>query len=163
MGNNLGAATGPANQVFIIDAAWNGSAWTWGAPSQLFSTFVGQIGDNTLLSPGQSPTGQYTLWYRNETFGQGFIEYATSSTLKGTYTTIKSGNWLGLGSLYEGITPIKISGSAWRLYVYPTGISNGWKFIDSYDNWNTWQNLLKNTSLTSTTIITADKMSVGPS
>jgi hypothetical protein len=159
--NGRYGAVNPANKVFVIDATWNGSGWTFGTASQIFSTLA-NVGDNTLLSPGQNPTGQYALWYRNENFGQGFIEYATSPTLRGTYTTIKSGNWLGLGSLHEGITPVKISGSTWRLFTYPTGISNGWQFIDSYDNWATWQNIVKSTSFTSTTIITADKMSIGP-
>ncbi len=79
------------------------------------------------------------------------------------YVNVQSGNWLGIGNSYEGVTgPLKVNGAFWRLYFYEGGINRGWDFLDTYDNWATFQNIPKPTSLDAGQIISTGPVSIAP-
>lgn len=74
---------------------------TWSAPSLIFNEY--KAIDPFLIKDG----GVYYLWYKNEAAASKYIEVASSATIGGPYTRIKSGNWLGHGSGFEGASVIK--------------------------------------------------------
>jgi hypothetical protein len=82
--------------------------------------------------------GVYYLWYKNQT--TTYICLATSSTLLGPYTPIKTGNWMGFGNLIEGMCVVDL-GDRWRLTFdrYQNSTVLGQLFqSDSFDNFETW-------------------------
>ena len=160
---NQNTGAGGAFTPMIVDAQ-NSALTSWSAATQLTGTALpAQCGDPYLISPGNSPLGVYTFWTRN--FGSGFIEqYAgnASSRTSGYNTAVHTGNWLGVGTGWEGDTIMHISGSHWRLYAYPTAQGGGWAFLDNFDNWANWQNRFKATSLLFTKLITTGPITQGP-
>jgi len=89
-----GGISGTSKICYLTPSASDMSAWN--APTDIF-TSQNAI-DPFLIYYG----GTYYLWYKNET--TKYIEVASSSTLTGTYTRIKSGDWAGWGSGFEGVS-----------------------------------------------------------
>ncbi len=136
-----GGSINTAMSPMIVDAQ-NAALSSWSTATQIAGTGLpADVGDMQLLSPGQSPNGEYNLWYRSLSGADyGYIGYASSASLKSGYTVTKNGSWLGIGADYEGEIPYHIGGAIWRLYMVPQGITGPWYYIDSYDNWSSWQN-----------------------
>jgi len=87
-------------------------------------------------------SGTYYLWYKLQD-GSCNIQYASSATLLGTYTNVKTGNWAGLVSqgCVEGPALVRTGTSSWRLFLDLDfdSISGGQLFYSvSTDNWATW-------------------------
>jgi hypothetical protein len=116
------------------------TAWSTPASMTLVTTSIPTSAfDYFLVSPNNSPTGLYTLWYHDQN-GGSYIQYATSSTLTGTYTYQTTGNWAGWGSGLEGPCLLKI-GADWYLYFDNDDgalYSGQIQYSISSDNWSTW-------------------------
>lgn len=82
--------------------------------------------------------GTYYLWYKSQ--NTMVIQYASSSTLYGPYTNVRTGDWAGWGSLQEGPSVVKMD-DRWRVYGddYQNTFNLGqlW-YSDSFDDWATW-------------------------
>jgi Glycosyl hydrolases family 43 len=78
--------------------------------------------------------GTYYLWYKNET--TKYVEYASASTLTGTYTLVKSGDWAGWGHV-EAPCVFAIPGG-WRIFVCDYTTTKQINYSDSVDTWATW-------------------------
>lgn len=96
---------------------------TWSIPVLIYAQANCSLGnciDPFLLSY----SGTFYLWYIN--WGGGFnntyVEYATASSLTGTYTAVKTGDWAGWGVNSEGPALI-LDGSTWYLYLDQSGSS----------------------------------------
>lgn len=124
----------------------------WSTPVSLTVTGGGLMLDPFMvcLSPGGGActgTGDtFYLWYVQLVLSTTqFVQYASSSTLTGTYTQISpGGNWAGWGTPnQEGPMLIKLA-DRWRIYFdlvpsTPGDISDGQiNYSDSFDNWATW-------------------------
>lgn len=88
----------------------------------------------------KSSTNTYYCWFKAQS--TGYLNYASSSTLIGTYAPVKTDtNWANIGQA-EGPFVVQISGTHWRWYydlctnTYSAGQIN---YTDSFDNWLTWQ------------------------
>jgi hypothetical protein len=97
---------------------------SWSTPVQLTITGEGQTLDPYMVCVGSSGgtcTGSgdtFYLWYVHlDVNTDEYIQYATSSTITGTYTKISAGgNWAGWGApTQEGPCIIKV-GSTWIMY-----------------------------------------------
>lgn len=100
--------------IYVIKAT-NDALTTWTAPVLVF-TQVAAI-DPFIIKEN----GTYYLWYKNES--TKFEEVASCATLTGTYNRIKSGDWAGWGSGYEGASVIRRGPSDYVYYAdrYATG------------------------------------------
>lgn len=134
-------------------------ASTWSAPVLITVTGQTSIIDPqmTCMATGNIPcTGStsgntYYLWYTTCCFfgGGEYAQYSSSSTLTGTQTNVKTGDWAGWvchsgGTDFgcEGLQLIYL-GSKWRVvfdYVKASsGLTSGnLYFSDSTDGWATW-------------------------
>jgi hypothetical protein len=137
-------------QIFELHPT-NSGMTTWSTPVMIFYP-GGQGGyDPFMVSPAISPSGEYSLFWHDE--GGNDIQYATSSTLTGTYTQQSSGNWLGIGTGVEGPCLLLI-GSTWYLYFDNSEdqlYTGQEQFITSTDNWATWsaqQNIGQDVAMT---------------
>lgn len=126
---------------------------TWSNPSLITITGMTSVidpwvtcrdsGNNvcTSLSTGKTYYIFYTICCASREFGQ----YASATTLTGTYTNVGTGNWAGwlttTTDIIEGLQVIQISG-AWRAffdYLPAAGFAPGQIYYsDSTDNWVTW-------------------------
>lgn len=87
----------------------------------------------------------FYLWYSHIDLGSAQnVQYASSSTLTGTYTRLSpGGNWIGGSTNQEGPMTIKLS-DRWRTYYDQVpgavgDIQTGQiSYIDSFDSWATW-------------------------
>jgi len=114
-------------------ADWSTNTASWSAPVQLTVTGKTNIYDPKIWHIGST----YYMWYT--AIPTGFcIELATASSLTGTYTPVKTGNWAGWGlsssvgaCSLEGPTMF-YTGSGWTLQMeinQDTGTSaTGYKF-----------------------------------
>jgi len=111
---------------------------TWSAGTLITITGLSDVIDPFMVNVG----GTYYLWWK-QSCSTGYIGYATSSTLTGTFTVVQSGNWAGWGAA-EGPALFYHGGSSWTLYwdLCPGGtcsISAGQiYYTNSTDNWVTW-------------------------
>jgi len=101
------------------------------------STFTTWSGPVIVLNGGIDPYiiklgGTYYLWYRDNA---KYIVYASSSSLTGGYTTIKTGDWAGWGKR-EGDCLVLLDNGVWRMYFNPE--LGAVYYSDSFDNWQTW-------------------------
>lgn len=127
----------------------------WTAPN-ILPLPVGEMVSNQLdpyvlcVSPGGGTctgTGDtFYLWYLELTLSTSeFINYASASSITGTYTLVSpGGNWAGWpGPTQEGPALLKLP-DRWRIYFdlvpgTPGNLTGGqiW-YSDSFDNWATW-------------------------
>jgi hypothetical protein len=79
--------------------------------------------------------GTYYMWYKDEV--TKYIEYATASSVTGTYTTQVNDDWAGWGDTLEGPSLVQIDSDTWRIYFdsYP---NNGLYYSESSDDFVTW-------------------------
>ena len=87
-------------------------------------------------------SGTYYLWYKLQD-GSCNIQYASSSTLLGPYTNVKTGNWAGFtnSGCVEGPALILKPNGTWRLFLDldQNQICSGQiNYSESADNWATW-------------------------
>jgi hypothetical protein len=103
--------------------------------------------DGFLVSPANSPSGKYSMWYADCTAGIGANErvcYATSTSLLGPYTAQNTGDWAGWGTIldagvsvgFEGPSLYKMDNGSWRIILDNEG--RGIWTSDSSDGWATW-------------------------
>lgn len=82
----------------------------------------------------------YSLWYVDQLGGSysNSIQYATNSSLLGTYTQAKNADWslaqFGYGR--EGECLVQLDDGNWRIYFEP--VLGAVTYSNSTDNWNTW-------------------------
>lgn len=87
-------------------------------------------------------SGTYYIWYKLQD-GSCNIQYASSSTLLGTYTNVKTGNWAGFvnSGCVEGPSLIKNLAGGWRLFLdldHNDLAAGQINYSDSADDWTTW-------------------------
>lgn len=136
-GGNLGPFT-----IYELHPT-NADFTSWSAPSPLVITGEGNPIDPYLTKVA----GTYYLWYVawGASNPHEYIQYASSSTLTGTYTLQRTGNWAGWGGLANGLEGPSLIQLAdrWRLYfddvlpLYSSDLGNI-AYSDSFDNWATW-------------------------
>lgn len=100
--------------TWITPANWsNPAAITVTGVTTLIDTYMICVNGTASLCTGSGDT--FYLFY--DPFpGTEEIQYASSSTLTGTFTNIKTGNWIGSGTtLQEGPNMIHLS-DRWRIY-----------------------------------------------
>jgi hypothetical protein len=145
------------NQPGIVDAL-NSTFTSWSSATTLTGTGwpPATNGDFFMISPGKSPLNAYSLWYKNET--DGYIELATSASRTSGYVPIQTGNWLGIGSTWQGITPIHKPDSSWNIYFYTIeSIGPGWEYVPMNSAWAVW-----GSTPIPTTLETSNLTSTGP-
>lgn len=104
------------------------TAWT--APAALTGIGSNHI-DTFIVKSGST----YHAFTKNET--TKYIEYATASSLSGTWTIRKTGDWAGWGSYREGPALVQLDNGGWRIFF--DGYGDGkYYFSDSYDTFATW-------------------------
>jgi hypothetical protein len=113
----------------------NAAMTTWSTPS-----LIGGL-ENNVIDPFETKAGgsTYNLFYKNNT--TGYVEYATNSTLTGTYTQAQTGNWASWGTPWEGPNLVQMSATDWRVYLDDAGSGSGphsMFYSDSMNNWSTW-------------------------
>jgi len=131
------SAGGPSQiQPVMLDAK-NRALTSWSAPISIPGFEALNMHDTFLISPGNSPNGQYSLWFNDTSTTVG---YATSSSRVSGYTIRKSGDWAGWKAKnagIEGALLLRRTASVWRIYAVISGYA-GYAWSDSADNWATW-------------------------
>lgn len=85
----------------------------------------------------------YYLWYNDKSSATGCINYASSSTLTGTYTPVMTDQCFGIANYVEGPSVIRLYNGDWRVYydAYQNTYNLGQTFFsDSSNNWSSWSN-----------------------
>lgn len=112
----------------------NGAMTLWSSPVLITITGENNIIDPFMILKG----GTYYLWYKEE--DTDYIQYASSATLLGTYTNVKTGNWASWGTPRESPSLIQLNSITWRIYINEHSGFNSvavyWS--DSIDDWTTW-------------------------
>ncbi|MFE2425808.1 glycoside hydrolase family 43 protein [Streptomyces sp. NPDC059373] len=110
--------------------ATNSALTAWSAPVAMAGIGTNHI-DTFVVKIGST----YHAFTKNET--AKYIEYATASSLTGTWTLQKTGDWAGWGSYKEGPCLVRLDNGGWRIYydAYSEGV---YYFSDSYDTFATW-------------------------
>lgn len=75
----------------------------------------------------QKQGSTYYLFYNNN--NTGYIEVATSTSRESGYTVIKTGNWSGWGSGYQGPSLVSLPDGRWRIYIDSYSAINGNKLF----------------------------------
>lgn len=89
----------------------NAGFTTWSTPVAVAGTGF----PNNMIDPFVvQAAGNYFLWYKNE--NTKFVEVFKSSSLMTGYTSMYTGDWMGIGSGVEGPCVIFFNGQ-WRLYI----------------------------------------------
>ncbi|WP_405733951.1 glycoside hydrolase family 43 protein [Streptomyces sp. NBC_01537] len=110
--------------------ATNTALTAWTAPTALSGIGSNHI-DTFIVKIGST----YHAFTKNET--TKYIEYATASSLTGTWTIQKTGDWAGWGSYREGPALVQLDNGGWRLFFDGYGAGT-YLFSDSYDTFATW-------------------------
>jgi hypothetical protein len=139
-------------QIYELHPVGSNLAGTWSQPVHVTVT-----GESSIIDPfSVFVAGTYYIWYKEQqTNGAGCIGYASSTSLTGVYTIVKTGDWAGWlaakgetctsGNL-EGVNLIHLA-DRWRLYTdYFAGsgslTAGQINYSDSFDNWATWTPLI---------------------
>jgi hypothetical protein len=120
-------------QIYHVQPT-NAAMTTWSAPSPITITGKSNVIDPFMVYK----SGTYYLWYKQE--NDDYLEYATSSTLTGTFTPIKEGDWAGWGHPNENPCLYQLDNGNWRIiFQEHSGFDpvNEW-YSDSSDDWATW-------------------------
>lgn len=115
--------------------ATNAALSTWSAPALVFNEF--QAIDPYVIKDG----GTYYLFYKNEAIGQKFIEVASAATAAGPFTRIRSGNWAGWGSQWEGISVLRRGTGDYLLYADAYAAATGMAVATSTSLLSGWSGL----------------------
>lgn len=114
---------------YLLTAA-NSALTAWSSPVPLAGIGPNHI-DTFIVRIGST----YHAFTKNET--TKYIEYATATSLTGTYTIRKTGDWAGWGSYREGPALVALDNGGWRLFFDGYG-AGAYYFSDSYDTFATW-------------------------
>jgi hypothetical protein len=124
------SATTNTGTMYWIQAT-NDALTSWTAPVKMaWTAEPGHYIDGAFIKRGNT-------WYCFYSTGAD-IGRATSSSLTGTYTTDKSGNWAGWGTNIEGPEIVQVPGStAYRIYIdrYASGLGYAWSESTDLDTW----------------------------
>lgn len=94
----------------------------WSASQEVTGTnFPGKVIDSFI----EEQSGIYYLFYNNN--DTGYVEVATSTQRDSGYTVIKSGDWAGWGSAFQGPSLVRLPDGRWRIYLDSYGERNGVK------------------------------------
>jgi hypothetical protein len=108
--------------------ATTGNLTAWGAPSPvLWTNAPSSIIDPTFVKSGNT----WFCFFKNE--DTKYIERATSTSLTGTWTVDRTGNWSGWGSGLEGPEIVKTRAGMWRLYLDRYSTNSGYMYTESSD------------------------------
>lgn len=110
--------------------ATNSALTAWSSPVALSGIGANHI-DTFIVKIGST----YHAFTKNET--TKYIEYATASSLTGTYTISRTGNWAGWGGTREGPALVQLDNGGWRIFFDGYG-DGSYYFSDSYDTFATW-------------------------
>ncbi|MFD3924826.1 glycoside hydrolase family 43 protein [Streptomyces sp. NPDC058614] len=110
--------------------ATNSALTSWSSPVALSGIGANHI-DTFIVKIGST----YHAFTKNET--TKYIEYATASSLTGTYTISRTGNWAGWGGTREGPALVQLDNGGWRIFFDGYG-DGSYYFSDSYDTFATW-------------------------
>ncbi|MCX5563578.1 arabinofuranosidase [Streptomyces sp. NBC_00038] len=89
--------------------ATNSALTAWSSPVALSGIGANHI-DTFIVKIGST----YHAFTKNET--TKYIEYATASSLTGTYTISRTGNWAGWGGTREGPALVQLDNGGWRIF-----------------------------------------------
>lgn len=118
-----------ATSMWYVKAT-NAALSTWGSPIKLpFTVDPSFAIDGAPIKKGST----WYLFYSN----LGVIHRATASSVVGTYTIDKTGDWAGWGSGIEGPCVVLIDGTTYRMYVDKYSLGTGYSYSESTDL-NTW-------------------------
>jgi hypothetical protein len=113
---------------------------TWGAPTQIedVDDVYSDVIDCFIIEKG----GTYYFWTKDESEvgsgGKYNVVLSSNSPFSG-YTAFETGDWAGWGQdLYEGVHPIQIDETTWRVYMDNYGAGTGEHYSESTDDWATW-------------------------
>ncbi len=114
---------------YVLRAA-NSALTAWAAPvamsgigSNHIDTFVVKLGST------------YHAFTKNET--TKYIEYATATSLTGSYIIRRTGNWASWGGTREGAALVQLDNGGWRIFFDGYG-DGSYYFSDSHDTFTTW-------------------------
>ncbi|MFC9842302.1 glycoside hydrolase family 43 protein [Streptomyces sp. NPDC060223] len=110
--------------------ATNSALTAWSSPVTLSGIGANHI-DTFIVRIGST----YHAFTKNET--TKCIEYATASSLTGTYTISRTGDWAGWGGTREGPALVQLDNGGWRIFFDGYG-DGSYYFSDSYDTFATW-------------------------
>ncbi|MFD5625298.1 glycoside hydrolase family 43 protein [Streptomyces sp. NPDC127072] len=110
--------------------ATNSALTSWSSPVALAGIGANHI-DTFVVKLGST----YHAFTKNET--TKYIEYATASSLTGTYTIRRTGDWAGWGGTREGAALVQLDNGGWRIFFDGYG-DGSYYFSDSYDTFATW-------------------------
>ena len=128
-----------AQSIWYVKATDATGLTTWGSPTAItWASNPGNIWDAAFIKNGST-------WYMFYSYG-GYIQRANCTSLTGTWTTDKTGDWAGwwagvggTGMTLEG-GEIMQDGSTWRMYFDPyngSAVSSGYYYSESTD-FTTW-------------------------
>lgn len=81
--------------------------------------------------------GTYYIWYKEE--DADYIEYASSSTLTGTYTPVQTGNWASWGSPMENPCLYTLPDGTWRIiFQQHSGFDPVQEWYSDSVDWSSW-------------------------
>jgi len=121
----------------------NDAMTTWSSAVEIDGDFPADIIDPFVIKHGD----EWAFWYKSNDPGDEVVEYATCSTLLGTYAVQQSGNWAGWGTAREAPCLVKLPDGVWRIYIqkYSTQTDGQW-YSESTDDWATWSTLTQLTT-----------------
>ena len=131
--DNYGSEPEDDFKIYLLSAEADDLS-AWSEPQLIFDAFPAI--DPCLFKEN----GTYYLWYKNEASGQKVIEVASASSIDGTYTRIKSGDWAGWGNGLEGPTILKRGPGDYLLYV-DAYVAGGVKWATSSSLLSGWSGL----------------------
>lgn len=108
----------------------NSALTAWSSPAALSG-----IGANHIVTFIVKTGSTYHAFTKNET--TKYIEYATASSLAGSYTVQRTGDWAGWGGTREGPALIQLDNGGWRIFFDGYG-DGSYYYSDSYDTFATW-------------------------
>ncbi|MFF4345959.1 glycoside hydrolase family 43 protein [Streptomyces sp. NPDC001530] len=114
---------------YLLRAA-NSALTAWSSPVALSGIGANHI-DTFIVKSGST----YHAFTKNET--TKYIEYATASSLTGSYTIRRTGDWAGWGGTREGPALIQLDNGGWRIFFDGYG-DGSYYYSDSYDTFATW-------------------------
>ncbi|WSW80629.1 glycoside hydrolase family 43 protein [Streptomyces sp. NBC_00996] len=110
--------------------ATNSALTAWSSPVALSGIGANHI-DTFIVKTGST----YHAFTKNET--TKYIEYATASSLTGSYAIQRTGDWAGWGGTREGPALIQLDNGGWRIFFDGYG-DGSYYYSDSYDTFATW-------------------------
>lgn len=115
----------------------------WSNPLLLTSISIGGVA--SIIDPFMvKKKGTYYLWFRSVNIAansENDICYASASSLTGTYTVVKSGDWAGWGNYKEAPILMERLDGSWVIYFDDfenSAITGQINYSISTDDWATW-------------------------